>query len=481
MGIQMRNGSEGAWNISTVNILTKLKQNPPLPPSISAENLKYTVLDPRHTYRDTQELAELHSCDPSQLVNSYVAFRPERLALHESIVGVITTVQVENEEEMQEVVKRVHERVLQTTVIDDLHRMREQIQIQVAESLTDYLSNPEGIFDPIVKESFMTVKNRRSGYAFGQYKPGYSEHDAMIALATDRLFATKATLQLKTSVRNIIEKDTSLKLIAPPSPTERLTLMVTGGISSGKGSSVATMKLSADNAGIKWKNIAKVNGDSLKTLLLDPHEVKAELFSQLAQEEASVLSKIKIKGELRQMIIDEKAPHMFFDQTRIEQDAIWGVKKGGKVVGLIVSTDVESAITRAAIRGNETGRYESTQNIVGNHKAVAEELVTALPPLKGFPAQFTLYDNNGDRDHLPEVVMTIDTANKQIEVIDESKLQSFVKKCTINSIVSGPSGLYTGTKTNDEYLDDLKKLAGYDSNRPQIAISDTPDTTPGMR
>ena len=77
--------------------------------------------------------------------------------------------------------------------------------------------------------------------------------------------------------------------------------------------------------------------------------------------------------------------------------------------------------------------------------------------------------------------MTIDTANKQIEVIDESKLQSFVKKCTINSIVSGPSGLYTGTKTNDEYLDDLKKLAGYDSNRPQIAISDTPDTTPGMR
>ena len=298
----MRNRPE-AWHVSTVNILTKLKQNPPLPPTLNTEDLNYTVLDPRHTYRDAQELAELHSCDPSQLVNSYVAFRPERLALHESIVGVMTTVQLENEEEMQDAVKRIHETVLQEAVISDLHRTREQIKIKVTKDVTDYLSNPDGIFDPVVGASCLAVKNRPNEYTFGQYKTGYSERDAMIALATDRLFATEATRQLKASIQRIIESDPSLELIAPPSPTQRLTLMVTGGISSGKGSSVATMKLSADSAGITWKNIAKVNGDSLKPLLLDPREVKPELFSQLAQEEASVLTKIKIKGELRQMIV----------------------------------------------------------------------------------------------------------------------------------------------------------------------------------
>ncbi len=463
-----------AWNTSTVNILSRMKQNPPTPTGISISDLKYTILESEYVYRNAEELAELHSCDPSKLVNSYVAFKPARLALHEAIVAVVTTVQVEAEAEMQTIVARVHQSVLDTLDTLGLDMERNDIKEKVTRSVDAYLLNPDtpqSIENKLIVDRCIQVRSRTDGYVFGQYKAGYTERDAMIALATDSLFSTIATERIKAVVTAKIKEDPAIQRITIPEQSKRTTLLVTGGISSGKGSSVSTMKFSAEREGVSWRNIAKINGDSLKPLLLEPNtgKVKPELYSQLAQEEASLLTKIKIKGALRDMIRNEKAPHMFFDQTRIEDDAKWGIEHGGQVIGLIVSTDIERAIPWASARGIETGRYEATQNIINNHKAVAEELMTVFVPLAGQLAQFTLVDNNVPRGTNPIVVMTVDTTHRSIVVLDEAKLGEFTKKCNINPGAINAEQLYTRSKTKESYLTDLIAKTGYTVDVPSIA------------
>jgi len=457
---------QDAWNISTISILSRLKVDHPAPTHVNVSDLKYTILDNDHVFRNAQELAELWSCDTSKLPNSYVAFRPARLALHESIVGVVTTVQVEDEDEMRAVVERVHKAVLNDPAFLALEGMRKEIQSNVEKSVDAFLSNP---FNPQSSDNTRIVKcctdvhNRTNDYVFGRFQAGYTERDAMIALATDQLFAKDASNLIKKMVTATIENDASIELITVPEQSKRTTLLVTGGISSGKGSSVATIKNSAEQAGLAWRDLVKVNGDSLKPLFLSPgsQHIKPELYSQLTQEEASILTKIKIKGALREMVNERRAPHMFFDQTRIEDDAKWGVENEGQVIGLIVSTDVESAILRAAERGKVTNRYEATQNIINNHKAVAEELFTALGPLKGKNAEFTVVDNNGSQHSIPVSVMKLDAKNGAIEILDDAKLEKFTRKCNINPSATSVESLYVGTKTNETYIKDLKEKSNY--------------------
>ena len=138
-----------------------------------------------------------------------------------------------------------------------------------------------------------------------------------------------------------------------------------------------------------------------------------------------------------------------------------GVANGGQVIGLIVSTDVESAISRAAIRGMETGRFEAKMNILGNHKAVADELMTALTALRGKPAQFTLVDNNVAYGQNPIQVMTVDTASGSITVFSPPHLADFAKKSNINPRATNHEELYTGTKTCAAYLEELSTKIGY--------------------
>ncbi len=465
-------------NVSTVSVLTRLKANPAAPAGVSVSDLKYTILDSEHVYRGAQELAELHSCDATRLVNSYVAFKPARLALHEAIVGVVTTLQVQDEEEMQATVAKVHRAVLDELAGLNIDGLRNEIETRVAvlvdarlsEQQIELLPDPDEqqIWDACETACNTVEKASSEGYGFGSYAPGYSARDAMIALATDSLYSNRATQLIKALVLQKITADATLQPLQIPPQNERKTLLVTGGISSGKGSSVKTMEVSAEHVGIAWKNIAKINGDSLKPLLLQQSEVRPDLYSQLSQEEASLLTKIKIKGALREMVLAGTAPHMFFDQTRIERDAEFGVENGGQVIGLIVSTDVENAISRAAKRGEETGRFEAKINILGNHKAVADELTTVLTALRGKRAQFTLVDNNVSRGQNPIQVMIVDTASQSITVLSPPHLADFAKKSNINSQAMHHRELYTGTKTYETYLEELSTQIGYTAVVPAL-------------
>ena len=90
--------------------------------------------------------------------------------------------------------------------------------------------------------------------------------------------------------------------------------MVNGGPASGKGTSVANIMASAADVGIDWKNVAKINTDSYKPLLLEPGSVKPELYSQLAQEEAATVDQL-IQKRLIIRAENKQAPHTYIDQV----------------------------------------------------------------------------------------------------------------------------------------------------------------------
>ena len=89
-----------AWEVSTVTILSSLNKQPTIN-GVLISDLKYTILDSEYiSYHDAPELAELHQINPNRPPKDFVAFRPERLAWHETIVAVSTQIIIENEQDM---------------------------------------------------------------------------------------------------------------------------------------------------------------------------------------------------------------------------------------------------------------------------------------------------------------------------------------------------------------------------------------------
>jgi hypothetical protein len=472
------NGSEDRrWSISTVNIMTALGTTKPHH-LVATSDLLYTVLNGSIVYHNAQELATLHSCDPTKPVSSYIAFKPKRLALHEVIVAIVTTVQYDTEEIMQALVKQIHAEI----VLDINSLNLDALRVEITEQIESLLDNPiqlESIENQDVKAIVRSL-DATDETKLQRFIQVYTKRDAIITLATDLRFSKAASLLLKDKVEIAIQNKGYPRIEIPPQ-NKRKTLLVTGGISSGKGSSVSLMKLAAEKNGISWPNVVKVNGDSLKPLILDPGNpsIKPELYSQLAQEEAAILTKVKIKGALRQQVANASAPHMFFDQTRIEGDALLGVENEGGVIGIVVATDLETAMDRSIKRGDETRRYEASLNIVNNHKAVADELVRAISELKGKPAEFTLIDNNSSQ--LVEIA-TVKTAEKTVDIHEPEKLKNFSRKCSINTDASGPSDVLYTSDGSDNYFRPL--LLGIDpftikrdEVRPDNQLDANEDTT----
>jgi hypothetical protein len=267
----------------------------------------------------------------------------------------------------------------------------------------------------------------------------------MIAHITDVFFTEAANKKISILVQNKIEENKRLTPLSIPEPTDRLTLMVAGGQASGKGSSVARIKLSAKQAGVEWDNIVKINTDSYKSLLLEPGTVRPELYSQLAQEEASIIHQ-KIQGRLSQMAEEGKAPHVFVDQVFAGKDKIdFGLLNGGKVRGIIVSTEVSDAIERSYSRGvedGERGRYENTQGILRCHKLMTAQLPGVLAQYNNRDVSFLLVDNNVPKGQQAQDVMSIDLLTGEIKIFSSEMLERFIKKEKININAKSQDTLY---------------------------------------
>jgi|GEM_PF-2484737 len=452
-----------AWSVSTVSMLSALNRIP-MVDDIPLHDLKYRVLDDKKVvYRNAQELAEIHSIAPHRPPKEFVSFRPERLALHETIVSLYTTVKLEDEKATQNAVATIHARVLKNLNSLHLEPLRNEIEASNKKLIKQYLkgqdigSETDGAK---IKQICDQIKALPEDI-FGKYKEGFTAMDAMEARATDALFTEQAMTKIKELVQSTLQEQIDsqqLEAFDIPASNERLTLMVSGGQASGKGSSVAQLKYLATQEDIAWNNTAKINTDSYKSLLLEAADVKPILYSQLAQEEASLISQ-KINNRINQLALENKAPHAFIDQVFLGADQInTGLVGDGKVRGIIVSTEVGDAVERSFGRGQKEGRYENTQVILNCHKNMAIQVPTTLAKYAGQDVAFKIVDNNVPPGTQPTDVAEIDVKNKTIVIHSEPHLERFSKKSQINTAAKENSQLYLSDKgpSAASYLQPLK-------------------------
>lgn len=406
-------------------------------------------------------MAELHSIEEKTLPKEYVSYKPERLALHEIIVAVSTTLQLEDEQDLQKVCEAIYAEVVKDLKLDEL---RTDCGQDVRVQMDDYLrtKNTEHIANAQTRGICEQVQaSERRGVEYGQYtetskgkKDGWTAEQVMVERSTDILYTERATELIKPLVAEKLAKyatEQGYDTLTIPKQSERLTLMIAGGAASGKGSSVARLQEFVEGEGIRWSNIVKMNMDSYKPLLIKPdaqNPVKPELFSQLAQQEASVIHQ-KIDNLLLKMEQNGIAPHVFVDRIWLTKEkSEYGLMNGGKVRAIVVSTDVEDAINRSYQRGKEIGRYEHTEGLLRGHGGVSRQLSDALGPFLGQDFILVIIDNNVPKGQQGQDVMLIDLQNKVIEIYSSENLQKFVNKVQINEKAKSKAELYSATEHN---------------------------------
>lgn len=469
--------SKSAWELSTVSILSALNKEPCVDGYLISD-LKYTVLDAQHvSFHDAQVLAELNQIDPHLPPKEYVTFRPERLAWHETIVAVSTQLKIENEQDLHVKCMQIYETAIDEIEELKLESMREEKKIHVAKLLRDH-ENGIDIKDRYGGEELLTVyeKIKCKMIVFGNYKENYTEADAICDRVADILYTEEANKQLTHIIDKKISEQQNLSFLDIPEPHQRLTLMINGGQASGKGSSVARLKVNAESLGIAWNNFVKINTDSYKALLLEPGTTKPELYSQLAQEEAALIHQ-KVQTRLLQKAKEGNAPHIFIDQVFVGEDKIkLGLINGGKVRGIVVSTDTSNAIERSYSRGKSEGtrgRYENTRGILRCHKFVTRELPITLSKFSEEDVSFLLVDNNVPQNVQPTDVMTIDLKAKEITIYSRENLERFIKKERINVDARSKDDLYLEDKGDRIYLNYLEPLRV--ENKCKILDTSVPD------
>lgn len=376
--------------------------------SLSGE---YTILSKTHTYFNQtftpRSLEALKLAFPEKSYAALVYYRPERLLLHECIIQVVTQLQLDGETHMHKTVRELYESVMKAH----------------SNTLEELAKAPASDCEAAIHEA----------------------HQAHIRTVLKPLVTTE--------IQKFCNDAKATLLPLPETSSERKTYLLAGGIASGKGASAWKVKLDAESNGIPYAALVKINGDSLKPLLLEPGSVSAAAYSQLCVDEATFI-KAQIFERLHALAKIGKAPHTFIDETGLKETAIkYATENDGAMTVIIVSTEVKDAVVRSFTRGAKDGvkgRYEHTKNILANHRAVATgilKFLVQLPSDEHPNITLTFVDNNVPEGEGTQIFCTVNLQTRKMMMHDKEQLMAFIKKTFINVDAATPEEVYTDLET----------------------------------
>lgn len=419
-----------AWKVPTLDLMSS--------------DEPYTIFDLQNVFCDSQQMRNCPDFinDPASR-RHVIPFKPHRLYLHEVIVIFSIHAVQQSEEKFQNAVATIYEA-----------------------GRTVYLDRFEALEQLWEHNQSISLQNLKSIYASYQEK----------VMPEIRRIANQM-------VGTYIRKN-NIQTIEIPQSNDRITAMVCGGQASGKGSSVAQLKLKMEQAGVKWDNVVRINTDAYKPLVLTPGSVNFMLYSQLAQPEAAVIHS-KLTECLKAMAESGKAPHVLIDQVFVGKDKLeFALISAGKAMVVVVSTDVVTAVERSFNRGAETipsthGRYEDTFGILRCHKNFAIQLPKVLAEFVKADIKVNIVDNNVERgSEAIETAMIIlgPEPAEEILIINKEGIESLIKKTHINENAQDRDSVYPPNLVIQQsdivnYFSpiklDLKTLYAQDSIQPK--------------
>lgn len=440
---------------------------------ILTSQVQYTIFDPQHTYYDSKIFIELNLAT-DEAPKSLVAFKAFRLALHLLIVHVSTKLELQNEEELREAVTNIYTGYEFLRDFFELNKefdnqrkvINKKLEPLVKKILSDLTQlMPIQGYETIECNAILDAAKRvkvENVNKLGKRIPHFNREAAVLLLATDTLHQQ----HIQNVLEPMLEKNVTqyaerkrIKLIKLINPNEMCEFMITGGQASGKGTSVNQIRYEAYIKGISWKQIVKINTDSYKPLLLNPTNVREDLYSQLAQEEASLIHAL-VQKKIASLIEEgHGVHHLFVDQVFVDEIKIGlALKARGNVFVTIVSTEAADSVKRAYDRGIEEGRFENTRGILSCHQKMTANAMVSLSKFAGENVLAKVVDNNVPKGHQPILVMSINLKEKKAEIHDMKLFERFIKKTTINTNATSEENLYQGEVNIEKYLEPLKHV-----------------------
>lgn len=462
---------KAAWNVPVINpqayiaggfsglLLSTGKR-------VEDADLKYTIIDhEKVVFRDVHELAELYQATKIANLVELVSFRPERIALQQSIASVITRVQLtpqnRQEEESLEhdkMLERLSQKVYEysastekyTEEISELYKKREEIEEIISATVAgqSVSSSNSALVDACkaaVKKCTILIVND----VLGEHVDNYSKDTALIALATDLVYNKYANQKMNQLINQSIDELASkgeIKLLTIPDAADRKLFMLSGGQASGKGVACAMIRHSAEQSNVSWVNISKGGRDNFRKLL-EPKDIIPELSDQLTANEGAYIHWTLANGMLVQMAKEGKAPHIYSEQPIVSEDMLELALTGnGSAKVVLVSTKVEDAVERAYKRGLEIGRFVPTKSLLSTHKNATVTLPERLAKVAGMDVELLVIDNNVPKNSPPVKIAVINCLNNEIIIYDNERVMDFIKKTAINADAKKPADVYDEAK-----------------------------------
>ncbi len=425
-----------------MKIIPKISPQQQLDHTLPAEieNVHFAILDDRNNFHNTQEMAEIYSAahgnDKTKPVVDLVAFKPERLLEHHLVSELVTSVKLENlEKDFQDKFTSLKESIN----IEDFVQAGSALRAANIQKMRSISQDIDSIDDPEAKKIYLATKINKD-YVPGKFIEGVSAEDMRIMIAADKLTNQQLNImageEASKAVKQQIEAG-KLEALTEHDASDRVTLSVNGAIASGKGSSEMILHDYATNTlKLPWNDFSKINGDSIKFVLNSQdgmsNKIK-EVFSQLAQDEVTLIANainVKLKEKL---VKTGKAPNVFLDKSLIPQDgADIANYNGGQLKGIVVSLDAQEAINRSMTRGEKIGRFEDTKGILDAHASIPEKFTKLITDNSTRDISYTVYDNNVPFGVQPIKAATVDFASKTWKVHDKEKFKRFLDKADLD-------------------------------------------------
>ncbi len=393
-----------------------------------AKDISFVVFEPENNYYSVAEMAEIYAAtlggkiDESAL--DLISFRPQRIIAQEIIIALTLKVQLHD---LKEDLAGKFNLVKNTINIDEFTEFGDalwQTNIDAAK-----YSNNDDI-------QFLSI------YAPGKYIAGITDKEVRRLIKANKW--TTPTLRklaravIESAVDGLIQAG-EFKALTEYALAERITFTVSGAIASGKGALEGLMQDHVKDLGKSWDDIMKINGDSYKPLLDPICRYKASkqrliLYSQLVQDDITVMGKEINRRLLERIKATGKAPHAFIDKSFINELGLEiALIGGGKLTGFMASLSVEAAIARAEARGDSTGRFEDTYQILEAHSNIADKFVDLLLKYKGADITYTMFDNDVAKGEQPIKVAEVDLKAARLLLYDEARFLKFLNKSNLDA------------------------------------------------
>lgn len=427
----------------------------PAPDAWQVENTH--LLDPKGTISNTKlalrgpdELFRLHQVT-GYAPKDLAVFKPSRMALHETIVQLVTRVKMKDpKEEIKEFINSdpLYQEILKEVapIERDFNIISSRFEGYARYLVADHFHvlNPQATVRAKLEKEKATILSR---IETGDYDPRAVESAQVLRqLVGDHMLRTL----YEAKVRQIVEQkfDTFLKENPDQAlPTrvnaDRFAWVTVGGPAAGKSSAVTMITEERERLG-NAAPLCVVNPDAYRDVLLEHGEAVGTHHGTFTHSEASHISD-RVIGRLEEMIAADNAPDIWIDTAKPKGERIKLAREGYAQMRLYVAScpadvAVERAFTRAQTENNpDFGRYMPTEAILSDHRESSDLLPEILP---GLHVPVKMFDTSRRSGQATPIFARREESERVLNIEQAAGFVELLKKTTLNKGARSAAELY---------------------------------------